>query len=932
VSIPAEAASAADPNRLLAVVAAVAREARPSAEAHVALDSSLERDLGLDSLARVELVLRLEREFGASLPEQALASSETPRDLLRFLLAAAGHAPQAADRSVASLVQAEGVRPPAEARTLTEALEYHVERQPDRLAVHLYEEGAEHPLTYRALWQGSLAYAAQLADAGLAAGETVAIMLPTSREYLFCFYGTLLAGGVPVPLYPPARLTTIEDHLTRHVGILKSAGTAIMVTVPEAKPIAWLLRAQVESLRAVLTTRELSETERGFTPVRSSGGQIGFLQYTSGSTGQPKGVVLTHANLLANVRAMGRGARATSEDVFVSWLPLYHDMGLIGGCFATMYLGFPVVLMSPLAFLSRPSQWLRAIHRHRGTISGGPNFAYELCLRRIPEAELEGLDLSSWRFAFNGAEPVSFETMASFSERFAKWGFRKSAMAPVYGLAECSVGLAFTPPGEPWRVDLLDRGRFSADGEAAPAAPDDPAPLKVVSCGEVLPGHDVRVVDAAGLELADRNEGLLQFRGPSATSGYYRNPEATKALFAGEWLNTGDRAYLSDGHIYVTGREKDIIIRGGRNISPYELEEAVGDIPGVRRGCIAVFGSLDPASGTERVVVLAETREPEASRQGEMRARINELAIGLIGAPVDDIVLAPPHTVPKTSSGKIRRLAAREYYERGPSAVKPQAVWLQLARLSAAGLWPQLRRGVRVLRGMLYALWTWLAFGALFLVIFLAAALAPGRTTWRIGQRASRLFLRLCRIPLAVRGLEHVPASGPCIIASNHTSYLDGAALLAVLPWRNNAFVAKRELESNPVTRIFLRGLGVQFVERFDVQKSAEHADELVAAVRDGRSLIVFPEGTLLRHAGLMPFRTGAFQAAAQAGVPVVPLALRGVRSVLRDETWYLRRSPISVTVSAPVVPEGSDWNAAVKLRDRVRADILRHCGEPDLA
>jgi 1-acyl-sn-glycerol-3-phosphate acyltransferase len=177
-----------------------------------------------------------------------------------------------------------------------------------------------------------------------------------------------------------------------------------------------------------------------------------------------------------------------------------------------------------------------------------------------------------------------------------------------------------------------------------------------------------------------------------------------------------------------------------------------------------------------------------------------------------------------------------------------------------------------------------------------------------------------------------MPASGPCIVASNHTSYLDGAALLAVLPWRNNAFVAKRELESNPVTRIFLRGLGVQFVERFDVQKSAEHADEPAAAVRGGTSLIVFPEGTLLRHAGLMPFRTGAFQAAAQAGVPVVPLALRGVRSVLRDETWYLRRSPISVTVSAPVVPEGSDWNAAVKLRDRVRADILRHCGEPDLA
>jgi acyl carrier protein len=913
--------SAIDPNQLLAIVAQVAREARPHVEAEIALDSSLERDLGLDSLARVELVLRLEREFSASLPEQALASSETPRDLLRFVLASAGQAREAADRTVASLVQSAGIRPPEQASTLTEALEYHAERQPERITVHLYEEGAEQSLTYRTLWEGALAYAARLAEAGLAPGQTVAIMLPTSKEYLFCFYGTLLAGAIPVPLYPPVRLATIEDHLTRHVGILKSAGAALMVTVPEAKPLAWLLRAQVESLRAVLTPNDFSADGKGFAPVRGSGGQIGFLQYTSGSTGQPKGVVLTHANLLANVRAMGKAARATTEDVFVSWLPLYHDMGLIGGCFATMYLGFPVVLMSPLAFLSRPSQWLRAIHRHRGTISGGPNFAYELCLRRIPQPELEGLDLSSWRFAFNGAEPVSPDTMTQFEERFAPCGLRRNVLSPVYGLAEASVGLAFTPPGERWQVDALDRERFSATGEALLASPGDPSPLKVVACGQVLAGHDLRVVDGAGLELPDRSEGLLQFRGPSATSGYYRNPEATKLLFDGAWVNTGDRAYMSEGRVYITGREKDIIIRGGRNISPYELEEAVGDLAGVRRGCVAVFGSLDPAGGTERVVVLAETREPDAGRDHEIKQRINELAIGLIGAPVDDIVLAPPHTVPKTSSGKIRRVAAREYYERGPSAVKPQAVWRQFLRLAAASVAPQLRRG-----------WRWLLLALFFSIVIVVAIVSPGRRTWNVAQRLSRLFFWLCGIPVAVRGLENVPAFSPYVVVANHTSYMDGVVLVALLPWHDNAFVAKRELRENFITRTFIGGIGAYFVERFDVQKSAEHADELALAARGGKSLIVFPEGTLVRHAGLLPFRTGAFQTAAQAQVPVLPVSLRGVRSVLRDETWYLRRAPISVTIGAPIAPEGSDWNAAVKLRDRVRAEILRHCGEPDLA
>jgi 1-acyl-sn-glycerol-3-phosphate acyltransferase len=439
------------------------------------------------------------------------------------------------------------------------------------------------------------------------------------------------------------------------------------------------------------------------------------------------------------------------------------------------------------------------------------------------------------------------------------------------------------------------------------------------------------VVDAAGLELPDRTEGHLQFRGPSATSGYYRNPEATKALFSGEWVNTGDRAYLSEGLLYLTGREKDIIIRGGRNISPYELEEAIGDLAGIRRGCVAVFGSQDAVGGTERVVVLAETRETGADVMNELRTKINNLALSLIGAPVDDIVLAPPHTVPKTSSGKIRRVAAREYYERGPSAVKPSAVWWQFAKLVAAGIGPQLRRGWRVALGAAFAARFWLVFALIFPVVLSSSFLVPGRATWRIAGACARFLLRLSGIPLAARGLENLPAGGPFVLAANHTSYLDGAALLAVLDWKNYAFVAKQELKGNAVSKTILAGIGAVFVERFDVQKSAEHADELVDAAKRGVSLIVFPEGTLLRHTGLMPFRAGAFQVAAQAGIPVVPVALRGIRSVLRDGTWYPRRAPISVTVGAPIAPEGSDWAAALKLRDAVRSQILKHCGEPDL-
>src|SRR5258706_5493190 len=536
---PAQGETGISAERLLQVVAAVAKEARPNVEPHAGLDTSLEKELGLDSLARVELVLRLEKEFGVALPEQALATSETPRDLLRFLLSGAGQASRAAAAGaarVAGAPQGEGVRAPSEsqAQTLTEALEYHVERQPDRLTVFMYEDQKEFPLSYKALWDGALGYAANLWQAGLQPGQRGAIILSTCQEYLFSFYGTLLAGGVPVPLYPPARLTTIQDHLTRHVGILKSARATIMITIPQAKPLAYLLRAQVESLRSILVPEDLNAPSgKNFVPFHCKPGDMGFLQYTSGSTGSPKGVVLSHANLMANVRAMGAAVNANPADVFVSWLPLYHDLGLIGANFASRVLGFPTVLMSPLAFLSRPSSWLRTIDRHRGTMSGGPNFSFELCLRRIADADIEGIDLSSWRFAFNAAEPVSPDTIVEFEKRFGKFGLRKNCLSPSYGLAESSVGVAITVPGTPWRADRLDRERFTRTGKAVEAKPEDASPLIVIGCGTPIPGHDIRVVDGAGLELPDRQEGLLQFRGPSSTSGYYRNPEATKVPFAG---------------------------------------------------------------------------------------------------------------------------------------------------------------------------------------------------------------------------------------------------------------------------------------------------------------------------------------------------------------------------------------------------------------
>ncbi|MBI4617669.1 MAG: AMP-binding protein [Planctomycetes bacterium] len=906
--------------------------AAPEGTIEIGLDQSLERDLGFDSLGRVELLRRLEREFGVSLPEGALASVETPRDLL---VAVEGGSAERAGRPgpefrVAAAARSQGT--PVGARTIVEALEWHVAEHPERIHIHLYgEDERVEEIRYGELHRDALAVSGGMARRGVEPGGTVGIVLPTGRDYFRAFYGALVAGAVPVPLYPPVRLTRIEEHLRRQAGVLTNAGVTVLVTFAQAKPLARALQSKVKTLRHVVTVEDL--LAGGAPPARATvrEGDIAFLQYTSGSTGNPKGVVLTHANLLANIRAMVRASGVTSDDVFASWLPLYHDMGLIGACLATMYQAMPVALMSPFSFLSRPERWLWAIHRHRAAVSAAPNFAYELAVAKTDDAALEGLDLSSWRIALNGAEAVSPRTIERFTRRFAPFGFRPEAMAPVYGLAECSVGLAFPRPfGTLPKIDRVRRETFARSGRAEPAEGADTSAFSFVSCGQPIPGHEIRIVDETGREVAERHEGRLQFRGPSATSGYFRNEEETRRLFAGDWLDSGDLAYVAGGDVHVTGRMKDLVIRAGRNLYPHEIEEAVGEVEGVRKGCVAVFGSADPGSGTERLVVVAETRLSDERARESLKKRIQTAVLDVAGTPPDDIALAPPRFVPKTGSGKVRRSSARDLYEKGRIEVREKPVWAQRLRLVAAALAGSARARARVAGEYLYAAWVGLVFLLLALAGWIAVALLPRRAwRWAAVRAASRAVLFLARIPVRVEGRERLPA-GPFVLVSNHTSYADVLVLSAVLP-RGPSYVAKREFLGSALARIPLARLGALFVERFDAEQGVEDAKHVSDAVAAGATLAVFPEGTFQRRPGLLPFRTGAFAIAAERRLPVVPVALRGTRSVLVDSQWFPRWGEVAVTIGEPIPPDGADWSAAIRLRDRAREVILAGCGEPDL-
>ena len=610
---------------LIAVVRELVRELAPQRlkRGDVTLASRLDRDLGIDSLGRTELVLRIERKFRVRLVVTDVAEMDTVADLLRAVeQGAPGGEAAAYTLELPTQIQATAplIGQPDHAKTLTEMLDWHAQEHPDHIHVTVLqdENTVLGTMSYRDLQTAARAVAQGLISRDIVPGDRIAMMLPTSTDFFASFFGILYAGAVPVPIYPPARMAQLEEHMRRQIVILNNAGARMLITVQEGRKLAVLLRSQVETLKSVETVTTLS-AERSEHPLPRTDDPeaLGLMQYTSGSTGDPKGVMLTHWGLLENVRSMGHAMEASSKDVFVSWLPLYHDMGLIGAWLGCCYFGARLYVMSPIAFLVRPATWLWTMHKYRATFSGGPNFAYELCASRIPDEDLQGLDLSALRFMVNGAEPISPQSLRKFTDRFEKYGMNRGVPSPSYGLAENCVGLCFPPFGRGPQIDRIKRDSLAKRSYAEPAGPEDTDAIEMVACGHPIEKNDVRIVDDAGHEVGERQEGMLEFRGPSMTKGYFRNEQKTRELFNDGWIKSGDRAYIANGDIHITGRVKDIIIRAGRNTYPHEIEEQISAIPGIRKGGVAAFGSPDPQNGTERLIVMAETKESESGRARE---------------------------------------------------------------------------------------------------------------------------------------------------------------------------------------------------------------------------------------------------------------------------------------------------------------------------
>jgi fatty-acyl-CoA synthase len=510
--------------------------------------------------------------------------------------------------------------------------------------------------------------------------------------------------------------------------------------------------------------------------------------------------------------------------------------------------------------------------------------------------------------------------------RFATCGFRAESMCPVYGLAESSVGLTMSPPGRGPLVDRVRREMFERSRRAEPATPEEPFPLALVSCGAPLPGHDLRIVDAAGVASPDRVEGRVEFRGPSVTSGYFRNPDATAAMMHDGWMDSGDLGYRTGGELYITGRRKDVIIKAGRNLYPQEVEELVGDVPGVRKGCVAAFGVGDPAIGTERLIVVAETRAGTPDARARVEAAVRERVVAALGLPPDTVHMAAPGSVLKTSSGKIRRSATRDAWLHGDLG-RRASPRMQSLRLVAGALRAYGTRALGWVARLAFGAWVGVVLLATGPLLWVMAISLPGPVVDRVVRRWCGAVLRLIGCRLHVDGIDRLPAVGAVVFAANHSSYLDAVVLLAAIP-RDFRFVGKRELGAWPLVGAVIRRVGHLTVERADPSRSVEDAARVSVALRSGTSLVFFPEGTFREGPRLLPFRLGAFKAAVEAACPVVPVTIRGTRGILPAGAWLPRRGPITVTIGAPIVPRQSNWREIVRLRDTTRAEISHGVNE----
>jgi fatty-acyl-CoA synthase len=574
------------------------------------------------------------------------------------------------DRSIDSRLTVDGYTPTldelprriADFGTLGEALDYAA-RGSRGMNFHDARGTLVRSYPYSELRTEALAHAGRFMALGLNKGDRLALIAETGPEFAACFFGAVYAGLWPVPLPLPTSFGGREAYVDQLVVMLTSSDPQLFLYPPELADYA-VAAAEKRGIKArdwdSLAGVEPSTDEL---PDANSG-EIGYLQYSSGSTRFPHGVAVTHRALLDNLHAHGLGVEVQDSDRVISWLPWYHDMGLVGCMLSPIANQISVDYLKTEDFARRPLAWLDLVSRNPGTtLSYSPTFGYDICSRRMSSQTkaADRFDLSRWRIAGNGADMIRPDVMQAFVDSFADAGFKASSFCPSYGLAEATLAVSIMPPGEGIRLELVEESELSGVGTPAQERPR--RYRAIVNCGRAVEGMEIEIRGNDGDVLADRSIGKVWVRGTSVMVGYFRDPESTAACMVDGWLDTGDMGYLSNGYIFIVGRAKDMIIINGRNHWPQDIEWAVEQLPGFKSGDIAAFAITGP-SGEETPAVLVHCRVSDPDERGRLRDDIRERVRAITGiTPVVELV--PPRTLPRTSSGKLSRTKARNLYLTG---------------------------------------------------------------------------------------------------------------------------------------------------------------------------------------------------------------------------------------------------------------------------
>jgi fatty-acyl-CoA synthase len=559
-------------------------------------------------------------------------------------------------------------------KTLDEVLAAAAQTPTSLTFVNANEEDQRVPMTR--VREKALSIAADLAARGVRKGDCVALVLPTCPAFVECFFGVMLAGGIPVPLYPPVRLGKFDEYHRKTAAMLQAVDAVLVVTDQRIRRFLGVAVEKAAPRLGCVVASDLGVEE--VVEVGLNPDDIAFIQFSSGTTHDPKPVALTHENLLYNLATIGNylADAGMPAPVGVSWLPLYHDMGLIGNLLSAFYVPGPLVLLPPELFVTRPGAWLRAISRHRATISAGPNFAFGLCVNRIRDDELDGVDLSSWRLCLNGAEAVSAAMQRQFSERFEPWGFDASSLTPCYGMAEASLAVAFKPAGTMFKTLAVENDTLASRGVVEPGSKE------LVSVGVPLAGVEVEILDDQAQPVPPDRTGRIFVRSPSVMAGYFGRKDLTDEALHDGWLDTGDLGFVHDGELFVCGRHKDTVIIRGANHAPQDFEAALEGLPGVRTGCAVAVGFVPEGEEEEALAMLVETT-PDASPAlaSDVSSRVLERT-SILPAHVE---LLAPGTLPRTSSGKMRRREARAQWQAGNLTVPKKVSPIRLMFYAAKG-------------------------------------------------------------------------------------------------------------------------------------------------------------------------------------------------------------------------------------------------------